>query len=93
MGTKARPLPQHIGHVVIPGKLLTKLRDFLGSLYNPIMKEAAEHAFDRKSGPSAGLINADDLIQAAQRVFATSLAEVSKTLKSSETRNDRKKAS
>jgi len=93
MAAKAKPLPQDIGQVRIPGILLTCLNHFLSSLHQPILNEAAVRAFARKSGSAAGRVTVDDIVQAAQDILPSSLAELAESLQSSETRHARKKAS
>jgi hypothetical protein len=93
MAAKAKPLPQEIGQVRIPALLLTSLNHFLNSLQRPILNEAAARAFDRKSGPAAGRVTLDDIVQAAQKILPSSLAEVAESLQSCETRHARQKAS
>ncbi len=93
MAAKAKPLPQDIGQVRIPGTILTILDYFLNSLHQPIMNEAAVRAFARKSGPTAGRVTADDIVQAAQKILLSSLTELAESLQSCETPNDRKQAS
>jgi hypothetical protein len=93
MAAKAKPLPQDIGKVRIPAILLTLLADFLSSLKQPILNDAAARAFARKSGPTAGRVNVDDIVQAAQSVLPPSLTELAECLQSSEPRHARQKAS
>jgi hypothetical protein len=93
MPAKAKPLPQDIGKVRIPAKLLTRLDYFLNALHHPIMSEAAAQAFASKSGSSAGRVKADDILQAAQKMLPSSLTELAECLQSCETRHARKKAS
>lgn len=93
MAVKAKPLPQDIGKVRIPAKLLTRLGYFLNSIHHPIITEAAVRALARKNGPAAGRVNAEDIVQAAQSILPSSLTELAECLQSSETRHARKKAS
>ena len=97
MAAKAKPLPEDIGQVRIPGDLLANLYDFLDSLHKPILrlhqpilKKAVERAFARKSGPAAGRVNADDIVQAAQDFLPSSLGQLAECLKSGEARHGRK---
>ncbi len=93
MAAKTKPLPEDLNQVRIPGIVLTLLADFLNSLNQPILKEAATRAFARKSGPAAGRVNADDIVQAAQSILPSSLTELAECLQSNETGHDRRKAS
>lgn len=94
MAAKAKPLPRDIvGKVLVSAKLLARLGCFLNSLHNPIINEAAARALARKSGPAAGRVNSDDILQASQKVLSSSLTELANLLKSCETSHARKKAS
>jgi hypothetical protein len=93
MAAKAKPLPQDIGKVRIPAKLLTKLDYFLNSLHQPIVRAAATRAFARKRGPAAGRVTSADIVKAAQSILPSSVTEFSESLQSQEPRHARKKAS
>ncbi len=91
MAAKAKPLPRDIGKVLVPAKLLATLGCFLNSLHNPIINEAAERALSRKSGPTAGRVTPDDILQASQSVLSSSLTGLADLLCG--TSHARKKAS
>jgi hypothetical protein len=51
MAAKTNPLPEDIGKVRIPGKLLTSLYNSVSSLRHSILQEAVKRAYARKAGP------------------------------------------
>jgi hypothetical protein len=93
MASKAKPAPKDLNDVRIPGRFLTDLDSFLNRIHPRILKEAALQAFARKTGPTAGLVTREDLVQATQVLLLAVSVEFEGFLKTRETSHAKKKAS
>jgi hypothetical protein len=90
MPAKIKP-PSRIGEVRIPGKFLYCLDDLWVFMHHEIVHHAAARALARKRGPEAGVVTRTDMIQAAEALLPSAIAELMRTLPLPESSHARRK--